>query len=323
MDNDTADSSSGELSEKKGHSRLVSFAIRLATEKPLGTVGAAITFILLFTGIFADFLAPYGMNETSVADSLTAPSAKFWLGTDNLGRDIFSRVIFGARISMIVGLAGTSLATLLAVIIGIPSGYFGGKFDLIIQRVVDAFMCFPGLIFLIVLISMVGPGIWQVIVVLGLRWGITGSRVVRSATLGIRQNVYVEAAVSVGCSPMRILTKHILPNIMAPLIILFSTRVPNVIITEASLSFLGFGIPPPTPSWGGMLSGAARNYMYVAPWIVIWPGIALSIVVYGVNMFGDAVRDLLDPRLIGGAVRYGVKVSKVSESKSDKKLKII
>jgi len=141
-----------------------------------------------------------------------------------------------------------------------------------------------------------------------LGFGISGSRIVRSATLGIKENVYLQAAKAVGCSPFRILTRHILPNIMAPLIILFSTLVPTIILTEASLSFLGFGIPPPNPSWGGMLSGSARTYMLQAPWMVLWPGVALSVVVYGVNMFGDALRDLLDPRLRGGIGRYGVKI---------------
>ena len=303
-------SSSGRVAERKRHSWLVDFGIRLVREKPLGTAGAVITLLLLFTGIFADFIAPYGMNEQHAADMLSAPSATHWLGTDNLGRDILSRVIFGARISVIIGLAATTMATIISVIIGILSGYIGGKFDLVVQRFVDAWMCFPGLVLLMVIISIIGPGVWQVIIVIGLRWGIVGSRVVRSAVIGIKENVYVEAARAIGCSHTRILTRHILPNIMAPVIILFSIRVPNVILTEAALSFLGFGIPPPASSWGGMLSGSGRNYMYQAPWMVIWPGLALSSVVYGVNMFGDAVRDLLDPRLRGGAGRYEVRVEK-------------
>ncbi len=254
--------------------------------------------------------APYGMNETHIADALAAPSATYWLGTDNLGRDMLSRVIFGARVSMIVGLAAATIATLLTAFIGILSGYFGGKFDLIVQRFVDAVMCIPGLILLMVLIAMLGPGLWQVIVVSGVRWGITGSRIIRGAVIGIKENVYVQAAEAIGCSTPRILTRHILPNVMAPLIVRFSILVPNLILIEASLSFLGFGIPPPVPSWGGMLSGTGRPYMLRAPWMAIWPGLALAIVVYGVNMFGDAVRDLLDPRLRGGVGRYGVRVKK-------------
>jgi len=305
-----ADSSSGRVAERGKHSFLVGSAIRLVKEKPLGTVGGVITLLLLLTGIFADFLAPYGMNETHKADMLLAPSASYWLGTDNLGRDLLSRVIFGARISVIVGLAGSAIATLLSTIIGVLCGYIGGKFDLIVQRFVDAWMCFPGLVLLMVLMSVIGVGMWQVTIVLGLQIGITGSRIVRGATISVKENAYIQAAVAIGCPTRRILTWHILPNIMAPIIILFTTRVPGVILTEAALSFLGFGIPPPTPSWGGMLSGTARSFMFLAPWMVIWPGLALATVVYGVNMFGDAVRDILDPRLRGGAGRYGVRVKK-------------
>ncbi|MBA7624539.1 Glutathione transport system permease protein GsiD [subsurface metagenome] len=304
------DSSSGGVAETKRHSWLVAFLIRLVKEKPLGTVGGIITLLLLLTGIFANFIAPYGMNEAWVGDYLAAPSARLWLGADNLGRDILSRVIFGARISVIVGLAASTIGTILSLTIGMISGYIGGKLDLILQRVIDAVMCLPALIFLIVLTSIIGPGMWQVIVVLGLRAGIICSRIIRSAVIGIKENVYVEAAKAIGCPTTRILTRHILPNVLAPAIILFSTNVPNAILLEASLSFLGFGIPPPAPSWGGMLSGTGRAYMHEAPWMVFWPGLALAIVVYGINMFGDAVRDLLDPRLRGSVGRYGVRVKK-------------
>ncbi len=296
--------------ERKRHSRLVGFVIRLVKEKPLGTVGAVITLLLLFTGIFADFLAPYGMNEIFPFDTLAAPSAKFWLGTDNLGRDLLSRVIFGARISVIIGLAGATVATLTSTFIGMLSGYIGGKFDLIVQRFVDAKMALPGLVLLIVIMSLIGAGMWSLIIVLGVSAGISGSRIIRSATIGIKENVYVAAAVAIGCPTIRILTQHILPNIMAVLIIQLSVQMPAIVLMEASLSFLGFGIPPPAPSWGGMLGGAGRYYMHLAPWMAIWPGLALATVVYGVNMFGDAVRDILDPRLRGGIGRYGVRVKK-------------
>ena len=294
---------------------LVNLVMRLVKEKPLGTVGLVITLLLLLTGIFANFLAPYGMNEINLADKLAAPSAKYWLGTDNVGRDILSRVIYGARISMVVGLGASIMATSISLIIGVVCGYIGGKFDLIVQRFVDAWMCLPGLVLFLVIITIIRPGIWSLIFVIGVSWGISGSRIIRSATIVVKENVYVEAAVAIGCPTSRILVRHILPNIMAPIIILFTARVPAVIMAEASLSFLGFGIPPPAPSWGGMLSGRGREFMFLAPWMAIWPGLALSIVVYGVNMFGDAVRDLLDPRLRGGVGRYGMRVKKGKKGK--------
>jgi peptide/nickel transport system permease protein len=311
-----ADSSSGRVAETKRHSVPVAFLLRLVKEKPLGVLGGIITLLLLFTGIFADFLAPYGMNESLGIDTYLLPSsARFWMGTDNAGRDILSRVIYGARISVIIGLAGSTVATILSLIIGVVTGYIGGKLDLIIQRFVDAWMCLPSLVVLMVVMSIVGAGMVPIIIVLGVQWGLVGSRIIRGAVIGIKENVYIEAAKVIGCPTSRILTRHILPNIMAPTIILFTTRVPNVILVEASLSFLGFGIPPPTPSWGGMLSGAGRNYMFKAPWMVLWPGLALASVVYGINMFGDAVRDLLDPRLRGGIGRYGVRAKKEATKK--------
>ena len=303
------DNTYGQIAERKSRSSALNFLKRLVKEKPLGTVGAIITLLLLLIGIFASFIAPYGMNQ-STADLLVRPSLTHWFGTDNLGRDILSRIIYGARISLIVGLVGATISVTLSTIIGMLCGYIGGVFDLLVQRFVDAWMCIPSLILMMVIISIIGPGIWQVTIVMGLCFGISGSRIIRSATMSIKENVYLQAVRSIGCSPSRIIIRHILPNVMASIIILFSTVVPLVILVEASLSFLGYGIPPPNPSWGAMLSGSARDYMFQAPWIIIWPGLALSIVVYGVNMFGDALRDLLDPRMRGDSGRYGVKVKK-------------
>jgi peptide/nickel transport system permease protein len=298
--------------ERKRRSGLVDLFIRLVKEKPLGTVGLVITLLLLLTGIFANFIAPHGLNVSNMQNILAPPSIHFWLGTDNLGRDLLSRVIFGARISVIVGLAATSLGTVISTFIGVVSGYFGGTFDLIVQRFVDAVICIPMLMIIMIIMSMVGPGMLQLIIVLGIYGGINTSRVIRSAVIGIKENVYLQAAEAIGCSNTRILTRHILPNIMAPLIVGFTTYLPGVILAEASLSFLGYGIPPPSPSWGGMLSATGLEYMYLSPWMVIWPGLALTITVYGVNIFGDALRDILDPRLRGGIGRYGVKVKKRS-----------
>ncbi len=312
--NGMSDNSSQKRGGKRARSGLFDFVSRLVKEKPLGTLGGVITLLLLLTGIFANVIAPYGMNELHKKDMLAAPSARFLLGTDNLGRDILSRVIYGARVSVIVGLAASTLATSLCLLIGMLSGYIGGRFDLIVQRIVDAVMCLPSLVFLIVLISLLGPGLLQVIVVLGLRWGIVGSRIIRGAVMSIKQNEYVTAAAATGSSTWRIVIRHILRNIMAPTIILFSLQVPAMILTEASLSFLGFGIPPPFPSWGGMLSIDGRTYMFLAPWMAIWPGVALAVTVYGVNIFGDAVRDILDPRLRGGVGRFGLKAIKANKA---------
>ena len=305
------------INKAQKHSKLIEALIRLVKEKPMGTIGGVITLLLLLTGIFATYLAPYPVNATNVPIALSAPSASHWLGTDNLGRDLLSRIIFGARISVIVGLAASLISTVVSTLLGILCGYWGGLFDLITQRFVDAFMCFPGLILLMVLMSIIGQGMFSIIIVLGISGGIVGSRVVRSAVVAIKENMYFGAAVAIGCPTSRVLLRHVLPGIMAPLIIMFSMSVPGVILTEAGLSFLGFGIPPPAPSWGGMLSGSARTYMFLAPWMAIFPGLALAIVVYGVNMFGDALRDILDPRLRGGVGRYGLKVKKVHIANSN------
>lgn len=288
----------------------IELLVRLVKEKPLGSFGGIITLLFLGTAVFADFLAPYSMNEVDVAPPLAPPSIHNLMGSDQLGRDMLSRIIYGARVSVITGLTATLLSIIISAAIGILCGYFGGKFDLIVQRFVDGWISFPGLILLIVAITIVDPGMWQIIVVLGFLYGIGGSRIVRGAVLGTKQSMYIEASKAIGCSNLRILMRHILPNIMAPIIILSTTRVPTMILTEASLSFLGLGIPPPAPTWGGMLSMEGRRFMLQSPWLALWPGLALAIVVYGVNMLGDALRDLLDPRLRGGIGRYVIKVRK-------------
>jgi len=292
------------------------FFLRLK-EKPLGVIGGVLTLLFLITAIFADFLAPYGMNEMVVIVGLDGPSAAYPLGTDQLGRDILSRIILGARSSVVVSLTATTLATAISAIIGVVSGFLGGKVDLIVQRFVDAWMCFPGLVLLIVAVSIVGPGMWQVIISLGLLYGISGSRIPRSAVIGIKENLYMYAAEATGCSTLRTLYRHILPNIMPILIILFTTRVPLVILAEAGLSFLGLGVPPPAPTWGGMLSMEGRRFMLQNPWMAVWPGLALSTVVYGISLFGDALRDLLDPKLRGGVGRYSGGLAKKGKRHSD------
>ena len=288
------------VSEPKRRSRLADFFTRLVKEKPLGTISGIIVLIFIFVAIFADVLAPFPYDEVNILDRMQGPSARYLLGTDQIGRDLLSRLIVGARISLVVGLAATTLNVLVAVLVGGTSGFLGGKLDLGVQRFVDAWMAFPGLLLLLTIMSIAGSGLLQIIVVLGIAGGIGTSRVVRGAVIGIKENDYFLAARAIGSPGTATLVRHVLPNIAAPVIIIFSITVGGVIIAEASLSFLGFGLPIEVPSWGGMLSRGGRQYMEQAPRLALWPGLCLTIVVYCFNMFGDALRDLLDPRLRGG-----------------------
>ena len=293
------------VSEPKTRAGAAYFFARLWKEKPLGTASGIIIVLFALTAIFADVLAPYGMLEMSLADRLSGPSVRFLLGTDHVGRDLLTRLIYGARVSLTVGLAATALNVVVALLIGGASGFVGGNVDLATQRFVDAWVSIPGLLILLTIMSIVGQGLVQTIVVLGVTGGIGGSRVVRSAVIAIKENVYFQAAEAIGSSRWRTLVWHVVPNIVAPVIIVFSINIGAVIISEASLSFLGFGLPVEVPSWGGMLSREGREYMEQAPWLAFWPGIFLTVLVYSLNMFGDAVRDLLDPRLRGGGGRLG------------------
>ena len=282
-----------------------SFFVRMWREKSLGTISGIIIVLVILLAILADVLAPYEYIEIHLADRLTGSSAAYPLGTDHLGRDLLSRVIYGARLSMVVGLAATALNVVVALLIGGTSGFFGGKLDLVVQRFVDAWMAIPGLLLLLTIMSIVGRGVPQLILVLGISGGIGGSRLVRGAVIDIKENAYFQAVEVIGASKWRTFIHHVLPNIMPVVIIVFSINVGGVIISEASLSFLGFGLPVGVPSWGAMLSREGREYMQQAPWLALWPGLCLTIVVYSLNMFGDAVRDLLDPRLRGGGGRLG------------------
>ena len=288
------------VSEPKRRSRLADFFTRLVREKPLGTIGGIVILIMIVMAIFADVLAPYPYDEIHLVDRLQGPSARYLLGTDQAGRDFLSRLIYGARISLFVGLSATAVNVLVAVLIGGTSGFLGGKFDIIVQRVVDAWIVFPGLLLLLTIMSIVGRGIPQTILILGISGGIGGSRVLRGAVIGIKENDYFLAARAIGSPTTATLMRHVLPNIMPVIIIIFSITVGGVIIAVASLSFLGYGLPPGIPDWGGMLSREGRLYMEMAPRLALWPGLCLTVTVYSLNMFGDAMRDLLDPRLRGG-----------------------
>ena len=273
--------------------------VRLFREKPLGAAGGIICVLFLLCGIFSDVLAPYSFSQIAPLERLKPPSWAHPFGTDNLGRDMLSRCLHGARLSVIVAVSAAALATLISMLIGVVSGYMSGRVDLIVQRFVDAWMSFPDLVILIVIVSVFDPGMTTIICTLGLLFGIGGSRVVRSAVVSVRENMYVHAAQSIGASTRRILWRHIVPNVLPPVIVLFTTRLGGAILAESSLSFLGLGVPPPAPTWGGMLSGSGRTYMFQGPWLALAPGLSITLVVYATNVFGDALRDLLDPRMRG------------------------
>jgi peptide/nickel transport system permease protein len=272
---------------------------RFALRKPLGALGGLIVLGLLLLAIFAEQVAPYGYDDTIRGARMQAPSRAHWLGTDNLSRDLWSRVVYGARVSVTVGFTTIALGTLLATALGVTSGYFGGVYDLLVQRVVDAWMSFPYLVIVLSVMAVLGPGLLNVILSLSIIIVATNSRVIRSATIAAARLPYIEAGRAIGCGHARIVLVHVLPAIVPTVIILATIGLGGVILAESALSFLGFGVPPPYPSWGAMLSGSGRTYMFRAPWMAIWPGVFISLAVFGFNMLGDALRDVLDPRLRG------------------------
>src|SRR5256884_1703268 len=277
--------------------RAAALTLRFAREKPLGTIGGVIILGLLVMAVFADRIAPYAYDE-SIA-RMKPPSARFWMGTDNLGRDIWSRVVYGARISVTVGFATVALATLIATAIGISSAYVGGAYDIVVQRVVDAWMSFPGLVIVLSLMAALGPGLLNLILALSVLGAAGASRVIRGSTLSLMQNPYIEAARAIGAGHARVILCYVLPNVMSTILILATIGLGTVILAEAGLSFLGFGVPPPYPSWGGVVSGSGRTVLYYAPWMALFPGVAISLPVLGFHMLGDALRDVLDPGLRG------------------------
>jgi peptide/nickel transport system permease protein len=274
--------------------------VQMVRRKPLGSAGGAIVLVMLAAAVAADVITPYGYSQTSLGERFIAMSRAHPLGTDQLGRDLLTRLIYGARISLYVGFGAIVIGSVLATAIGILSAYFGGRVDLILQRGVDAWMAFPPLLLLMSIMSLAGPSVWNITIVLGIAFGIQNSRVVRGVALGIKEHTYIESARAMGSGHLAITVRHILPNTLPTIIVVATTGLSTVILTEASLSFLGLGVPPPFPTWGGMLSLTGLDYMYQAPWMAIWPAVALSLAVFGFNMLGDGLRDLLDPRLKGG-----------------------
>lgn len=273
--------------------------LSFARSKPLGAGSALILLLVVLVAVFASAIAPYSPTVNNSAEALQGVSTRHIFGTDQFGRDILSRVIHGARISLYVGLGATLIGTVVAGVLGVISAYFGGILDYLIQRVVDAVQAIPPLVLLIAILVVLGPSINNVIIALSARGAFVSSRVIRATVLSVMANPYVEVAHVIGCSHTRTMLVHILPNIMATVIVLATIGIGGNIVAEASLSFLGFGVPPPNPSWGGMMSAEGRAYMLGAPWILIFPTIALSLTVFAMNMFGDALRDKLDPRLRG------------------------
>ena len=295
-----SEASNNQAAAPETRGRLKEFLSRLAREKPLGAFCGCVILLLVLVSILAPVISPYPYEEMHLVDRLQAPSTKYLLGTDNIGRDQLSRLMQGARISLFAGLSATTLGVIVSLIVGGVSGFVGGKIDLILQRIVDAWMAFPGLLLLLTIMSILGPGLLQIILVLGVSGGIGGSRITRGAVISIKGNDYFLAARALGSRADATIRRHVLPNIMPILIIGFSISIGGVILSVSALSFLGFGLPPGSPDWGSMLSREGRQYMERAPWLALFPGLALTIVIYCLNMLGDAMRDLLDPRLRGG-----------------------
>jgi peptide/nickel transport system permease protein len=273
-------------------------ALRLMRTQPLGTAGMIVIVVLVLVAVFAPLLAPY--DPTSIEGrSLQSPRAGNWFGTDDKGRDVMSRVIYGSRTSLQVGIIATFVGVTGGALVGLLSGYFGGWLDTLFQRLMDSLQAFPTLILALIMVAIVGSSIFNLMVVVGIAIIPGVGRIIRGIVLSEKQNQYVESARATGARTGRIIFRHILPNLAAPLIVIATSLLAAAILVEASLSFLGLGTPPPTPSWGGDLSGQARRYFVHAPWMAIFPGIAISLVVLGFNLMGDALRDVLDPRLRG------------------------
>ena len=277
-----------------GRTRALLAALR---RKPLGAASAALLVLIVFTAIFAEVLAPYDPLATRPEIRLAAPSWEHPFGTDDIGRDVLSRVIYGARISLWVGLLAVGIGTAAGMVIGLVCGYCEGRVDLVFQRVMDAIQAIPGLVLALAIVSVLRPNTTNAMLAIAMVIIPGNSRIVRGAVMSAKQNRYVEAAQAIGCRHPRIILSHILPNVTAPILVIASIWLGNAILIEATLSFLGVGTQPPTPSWGLMLSSTGRAFMEQAPWLAIFPGLAISLAVLGFNLFGDTLRDAWDPKL--------------------------
>src|SRR5689334_18637604 len=271
--------------------------LHFCRREPLGAFGMAIVIIMAITGAFAELLAPYSPTANDFAAMTEAPSWAHWLGTDQFGRDLLSRIIFGARTALIVGFSCAIVASVAGLVLGVGSAYFGGRLDLYLQGVLDVVMAFPLIIMALAVVAIFGTGIHNVIVAITIPLIPRCARVLRSSALAIREVPYIDAARACGFGHNRIILRHMVPNVMAPFLIMLTAFVGQAILAEASLSYLGLGVQEPVPAWGLMLQGGAEEYASTAPWIAIFPGLAIALTVFGFSLFGDALRDALDPKL--------------------------
>jgi peptide/nickel transport system permease protein len=271
--------------------------VKFSREKPLGAAGAAIVVVMILAAVFADFIAPYNPLATDYGAMLGAPNAQHWLGSDEFGRDLLTRIIYGARTALLVGFSAAFIGATLGLVIGVASAYFGGWIDLVIQRIVDIFISFPLVILALAVVAALGTGVDRVILAILIPMVPRAARICRSGALAIREMPYVDAARAAGFRDRRIIMRHMLPNVVAAYLIVLTSFLGQAILLEATLSFLGLGVQEPTPAWGLMLHGGASQYAESAPWMAIYPGVAISLAVFGFNLFGDSLRDALDPRL--------------------------
>jgi len=276
--------------------------LQFAITQPLGAAGLVFIIVLFIAGIFAEYVAPYDPLEIDYGAMLAPPSWEHWMGTDAFGRDVFSRIIYGARTALAVGFLSSLLGSGIGAVIGVVSAYFGGRIDMVIQRFMDILLSFPIIVLALAVVAVLGK--WPVagldinlIIAIAIPMIPKVSRVVRSAALAIREMPYVDAARAAGYSHARIIFRHIAPNVVAPFLIMFTAFIAQAILLEASLSFLGLGVTEPTPAWGLMLSGASQEFYQEAPWMIIFPGLAISLAVFAFNLFGDSLRDWLDPNI--------------------------
>lgn len=272
-------------------------ALGFCRRQPLGTFGLAIVIVAAIAGLSAEWIAPYNPTANDFEAMTQPPSWAHWLGTDQFGRDLLSRIIYGARTALIIGFVSAFVGGFAGLVLGVGSAYFGGKIDLILQRVMDVLMAFPLIIMALAVVAIFGTGVQNVIAAITVPLIPRCARVVRASALSIREVPYIDAARTSGFSHTRIILRHMVPNVVAPFLIMLTAFVGQAILAEASLSYLGLGVQEPTPAWGLMLQGGAEEYASTAPWIAIFPGLAIALTVFGFSLFGDALRDAIDPKL--------------------------